>query len=117
MEHQDFTPVILRNPKLVKQNVQKETVKRQTRNVVKEVDVETNPIKMVSGDLKRKIATLRLNYKEPEREKPGLTQERLAQLAKVKTADIKLLEQGKMDMKQAKQIALSIEKNLKVKIL
>ena len=109
--------MILRNPKIAKLNMAKEIVKRQTHMTVKEADAETNPIKKVSGELKRKIIEVRLNYKEAGKEKAGVTQERLGQLTKVKAADIKLLEQGKMEMKQAKQIALSIEKNLRVKIL
>ena len=112
-----YETLILRNPKAAKQNTPKEVVKRHTHMVVKDVDVETNPIKQVTGDLKKKVIAARLAYMEEGSTKPGVTQERLAQLAKVKAADIKLLEQGKMDLKQAKQIALCIERHLKVKIL
>ena len=117
MSHQDWNTVVLRNPKLTGQNAPKETVKRPVHSFQKEADAETNPIKTVSNDLKRKIIATRLAYMEPGSSKAGITQERMAVLAKVKASDVKLLEQGKLDMKQAKQIALSIERSLKVKIL
>lgn len=118
MNHQDWKPVILKNPKAApKVPVIKEVVKKPQGQFVKEADAETNPIKMVNADLKRSIIMARNNYTAPGSDKVGMSQKEFAALIKVKEADLKLLEQGKMDLKQAKQIGLAIEKHLKVKVL
>lgn len=120
MDHQDFKVVNVGNRDVARQRQMRqnrEVVKRKAACAPKDADPETAPIKMVTGDLKRKIAELRLSYTEPGNSRPGITQDRLALLAKVKAQDIRLLEQGRMDLKQAKQIALSIERHLRVKIL
>lgn len=113
MNHQDWTPVVLKNPNAKKNN----EVKKPHKQFTKEVDIEENPMKFVSNELKAKIIKARTTYSPLHTDKIGLTQKEFATLIKVKESDIKMLEQGKMEMKKAKQIALAIEKHIKIKIL
>lgn len=113
----DWKPVVLVNKSVAKKNIVKEPMKRFAQKTSKEPDAEINPVVMVTSSLKKKIIGARLAYTEPGSNKQGVSQERFAQLIKVKAADVKLLEQGKIDNKQAKQIALAVEKHLKIKVL
>uniref|UniRef100_A0A6C0F9X0 Uncharacterized protein n=1 Tax=viral metagenome TaxID=1070528 RepID=A0A6C0F9X0_9ZZZZ len=114
---QDWDNITLRNHKKTPSNTETECIRKPKNNYQKDIDCETNPIVRISSDFKRKIISARMNCVHNTTQKQGLTQDEFANLIKVKAVDIKLLESGKMEMKKAKQIALAIEKHLKIKIL
>ena len=116
MSHQDWTPVVLRNPSIAKKNVPKETVKRVQHHSVKEVDMDENRVKMVSPQLKRAFEQARLNSRDPQTGR-CYTHDRLAKLIHGDSRVIKQLETGKLSEKEAKQVALKAERALKIKIL
>jgi ribosome-binding protein aMBF1 (putative translation factor) len=103
-----YDVVNIGNPKLVKKSTV--PVKRQSvQHGTKDVDPETNPIQNITNSLKNAIISVRTAK--------GFNQEQLAMHIQQHPKDIKMLEAGKISMKQAKQIALKIEKVFKVKIL
>mgnify|MGYP000521853183 CR=1 FL=1 len=116
MDHQDWKPVVLRNPTAVKKNLPKETVKRVQHTGVKDVDMDENRIKMVSPQLKRAFEQARLNSRDPQTGR-CYTHDRLAKLINGDPKVIKQLETGKLSEKEAKQVALKVERALKIKIL
>lgn len=119
MSHQDWKEVILRNPKAAKpsSNLQKETVKRSSGTVQKEVDIaEGKEIKYVSPKLKKAVLDARTNLIDLSTDK-CYTRDSFAKRINVPVKEIKLLETGKMTEKEAKQIALKIERVFKIKIL
>ena len=116
MNHQDWKPVVLRNPSIAKKNVPKEVVKRVQHHSLKEVDVDENRVKMVSPQLKRAFEQTRLNSRDPQTER-CYTHDRLAKLIHGDPKIIKQLESGKLSEREAKQVALKVERVLKVKIL
>jgi ribosome-binding protein aMBF1 (putative translation factor) len=109
MNHQDWDPVVIHNPTAVKRSLPTETVKRIQHTGVKDVDMEDNRIVMVNSQLRKTCEQARLSTKN--------TRESLAKLIHGDPNTIKLLETGKLSEKEAKQVALKIERALKVKIL
>ena len=119
MSHQDWKEVILRNPKAAKlgSNVQKETVKRFTGNKQKEVDIaEGKEIKYVSPKLRKAVEQARTSLIDLETDK-CYTRDSIAKKINVTPKEIMLLETGKMTEKEAKQIALKMERTFKIKLL
>lgn len=116
MSHQDWTPVVLRNPSIAKKNVPKKVIKRVQHHGVKEVDMDENRVKMVSPQLKRAFEQARLNSRDPQTGR-CYTHDRLAKLIHGDPKVIKELETGKLSEKEAKQVALKVERALKIKIL
>lgn len=106
---QDWSTVILKNKsaEIKKRNVITEVQKRNTGNSLPK-DVEA-PQPVVTSDLRQKIINARVALK--------LNQDKLATSINVKPQDVKMLESGKMTMKDAKQIALKIERKYRVRIL
>ena len=116
MSHQDWKEVIIRNPNL-KSNKQTVKVKRTHHNDVREVDIaEGKTIQYISTDLKNKITTARLNLINPQTER-SLSRDDFAKKINIPSKTIQLIETGKITEKEAKQIALKIERVYKVKIL
>ena len=116
MDNQDWKPVILRNPKVAKAKQPTETVKRVQFKGVKEVDMDENRVTMVSSQLKRAFEQARLNSRDPQTNR-CYTHDRLAKLINGDPKVIKQLESGKLSEKDAKQVALKVERALKIKIL
>ncbi len=116
MDHQDWKPVVLRNPTAVKKNLPKETVKRVQHTGVKDVDMDENRIKMVSPQLKRAFEQARLNSRDPQTGR-CYTHDRLAKLINGDPKTIRLMETGKLSEKEAKRVAIKVERALKIKIL
>ena len=116
MNHQDWREVVLYKPnsKNIKQT---DTVKRTQYNKVKEVDIaEGKTIKYVNNNLKKKIETTRLNLRNQQTDK-ALSRDDFAKSLNIPSKNITLLETGKISEKDAKQIALKIERIYKIKIL
>ena len=108
---QEWTTVILKNnsKSIQNKNAITEVQKRSVGNQgPKESNLET-PQQMITTDLKQKIINARVALK--------LNQEKLATAINVKPQDIKILESGKMSLKDAKQIAIKIERKYRVRIL
>jgi len=108
---QDWNTVILKNNSkdLKKRNAITEIQKRiQGDQAPKDSKLE-EPQEMVTTNLKQKIINSRVALK--------LNQEKLSTAINVKPQEIKLLESGKITMKEAKQIAMKIEHKFRVKIL
>ena len=114
---QDWKVIDIGNKKLSKKNEKTECVKRPVHTFTKDVDVDTNPIKLITPDLKKRVISARIHYIDPSTKKQGLSQDQFAKLIQIKLADLKLLEQGQIELKKAKQIGIAIEKHLKIKIL
>ena len=115
MNHQDWKEIVLhkRNPK---NNEHTKTVKHYTPNKVKDIDItEGNTIKYVSNDLKKKIENVRLSLRNQQDR--SISRDEFARNLNVSSKIIQLLETGKLTEKEAKQIALKIEKIYKIKIL
>lgn len=119
MHYQDFTVVNVGNKDIAKSNTRArmhtEIVKRSIKTGARDVDRESNPLQLVTGELRTKIIQARTLYNSGA--KIGLTREELAKKISQPTHDIKLLETGKLQLKDAKQIAIRIERALNVKIL
>jgi hypothetical protein len=117
MEHQDWKPVVLCNFKIAKENAKKNSqpVKRVSTIKVKDVGIEEGEVKIekIHSNLKNAIIQVRLS----QQDKQLKTQEGFSKRCQLKLSDLKELEQGKIGQAQAKQIALKIEKHLKVKVL
>lgn len=109
MDHQDWKPVVLRGPTAVKRNLPTETVKRVQFKGVKDVDMEDNRVVMVNPQLRKTFEQTRLAGKH--------TRESLAKLINGDPNTIKQLEMGKLSEKEAKQVAIKVERALRVKIL
>ena len=107
MDHQDWKPVILQKSP---------PVKHVQYAHVKEVDIDECRVKMVSPQLKRAFEQARLNSRDP-RTGRCYTHERLANLINGTPKSIKQLETGKLSEKEAKKVALKVERVLKIKIL
>ena len=107
MDHQDWNTVILRK----KQEKSKSSAPTPSVQYVKQndPDPENNPTKKVTPKLKAAFIQAR--------NAAHLNHAQLASKISVPVQDIKDLENGKMLLKAAKQIALKAEKILKVKIL
>jgi ribosome-binding protein aMBF1 (putative translation factor) len=120
MSHQDWNPVILRNPNAAKKNinVQTETVKRYTGNkMVKDVDIaEGKEIKYVCSKLRKAFEEARTHLVDPQTKK-CYTRDSIAKRLNVSGKDITMLETGKLTEKESKQIILKLERVFKVKIL
>jgi ribosome-binding protein aMBF1 (putative translation factor) len=106
---QDWNTVILRknSKEIAKNNQVTEVQKKQSGNNVPK-DIET-PVIMVSHELKQKIITIRTTLK--------LKQDQLAKSINEPFKNIQLVECGKLSLKEAKQIAIKIERKYNVKIL
>ena len=107
---QDWNTVVLRNKEIKNRNTITEVQKRHVgKQIPKEENLET-PQQMITHDQKQKIISTRLALK--------LNQEKLATSINVKPQEIKTLEIGKLTtLKEAKQIAIKIERKFRVKIL
>ena len=116
MDHQDWNPVVLRNPTAIKRNLPRETVKRINHVGVKDVDMDENRVKLVSPQLKWAFEQARLNSRDPQTGR-CYTHDQLAKLINRDPKVIKQLETGKLSEKDSKQVALKVERVLKVKIL
>ena len=119
MSHQDFRIIDVGNRDVARQNaksrIQTELVKRHSKPGVRDVDPESNPLRLVTGALRTKIIQARTLYNGGS--KIGLTREELAKKISHPVQHIKQLEAGKMTLREAKQLAIHIERALKVKIL
>lgn len=113
---QDWNTVVLRNPKVAKAKQPTEAVKRVQFKGVKEVDMDGNRVKMVGSQLKRAFEQARLNSRDPQTGR-CYTHDKLAKLINGDPKTIKQFESGKLSEKDAKQIALKVERALKIKIL
>lgn len=119
MSHQDWKEIILRNPKAVKSgsNIQKETVKRFSDNTQKNIDIsEGKLIKYVSPKLRKAVEQARINLIDVTTDK-CYTRDSIAKKINVTPKEIMLLETGKITEKEAKQIALKMERTFKIKLL
>mgnify|MGYP006883189624 CR=1 FL=1 len=116
MNHQDWKPVMLRNPNIAKAKQPTEIIKRIQHHGTKDVDMEESRVKMVGSQLKRTFEQARLNSRDPQTGR-CYTRDRLAKLIHGDPKTITLLETGKLSEKEAKQIALKVERVLKIKIL
>ena len=106
---QDWTTVILKNNSIKKRNVITEVQKRDTKERGPNEDKLEEPQQMITTDLKQKIINARIALK--------FNQDKFATSINVKPQEIKLLESGKITLKEAKQIAIKIERKHRVKIL
>lgn len=108
---QDWTTVVLRNNSkdIKNRNAITEVHKRQSGNQAPSEEKLEAPQQMITHDLKQKIINTRVALK--------LNQDKLATSINVKPQEIKVLESGKITLKEAKQIALKIERKHRVKIL
>ena len=115
---QDWKPVVLHNLNAKNTTVKETTVVKRNNNISqKNVDIETNRIDMISPSLKKKLISVRLNYRAPNSAKPGIGQQPFAQLLGINKKEIELYELSKITQKRAKQIALIVEHILKIKVL
>jgi ribosome-binding protein aMBF1 (putative translation factor) len=106
---QDWTTVVLRkNSKdIAKKNAVTVVEKRQSgTSIPKDVD-SAQPL--VTNDLKQKIIQTRTSLK--------LKQDQFAKEINELPKNIQLCECGKLTLKEAKQIAIKIERKFKVKLL
>ena len=106
---QDWTTVVLRNKsaEIKKRNAVTEVQKKYSGNQLPKNIEQPQPL--VTTELKQKCINTRTALK--------LTREKLACGINVKLQDINLLENGKITLKEAKQIAIKIERKYRVKIL
>ena len=110
MNHQDWTPVVLTDRSAVKKALPKTVERRKTHPLhAIDVDPESNPVVKVSSTLKHGIIQARCAAR--------LTREQLAQRVHVHIRDITDIETGGMSQREAKQIALKIERALHAKLL
>ena len=107
LQGQDWKPVILQKPKSTAQSYPKNNTTHFV--AVKDVDAENNPILKVSPKLCTAFVNARVSAK--------MSHEQLAHKLSVPIQYIKSLESGKLEGKHAKQIALKLERALRVKIL
>ena len=107
---QDWTTIVLKNKyNTIKKRNATEVQKRQDGNRGPSETKLEEPQVMITTDLKQKIINARTALK--------LNQEKLATGINAKLQEIKLLESGKMTLKEAKQIALRIERKYHIKLL
>jgi hypothetical protein len=101
---QDWNTVILRknSKEIAKNNQVTEVQKKQSGNNVPKVII-------VSHELKQKIITTRTTLK--------VKQDQFAKSINEPFKNIQLVECGKLSLKEAKQIAIKIERKYNVKIL
>ena len=116
MEHQDWKPVIIRNSNMTRAKRPTETVKRIQPHGTKNVDMNDSRVKMISPQLKRAFEQARLNSRDPQTGR-CYTHDRRAKLINGDPKTIRLVEKGKLSEKEAKQVALKVERALKIKIL
>ena len=116
MNHQDWKEVVIHKPNS-KKNQQTEKVKRTQHNNIREVDIaEGKTIQYISSELKKKIFSVRINTISQQTDKP-LSRDEFAKKLNIPSKTIQLIETGKITEKEAKQIALKIERIYKIKIL
>ena len=116
MNHQDWKEVVLHKPNSKKKQ-QTEKVKRTHNINVREVDIaEGKTIQYISNALKNKMTSARNNTIHPQTERP-ISRDEFARKLNVPVKNIQLIETGKITEKEAKQIALKIERIYKIKIL
>ena len=105
-----YAVVNIGNPKMAKKHpLATEVVKRPQHTSARDVDAESNPVQRVENSLRSTLLQFRTNKK--------LGQEQLAKAINQPVKDVKMLEAGKVSQKEAKQIALKIERVFKVKLL
>ena len=108
---QDWTTVVLKNnsKNMQTRNAITEVQKRHVGNQAPKEEKLEEPQQMITHVLKQQLINTRVALK--------LNQEKMATAINVKPQEIKSLESGKITLKEAKQIALKIERKFRVKIL
>ena len=105
LEHQDFTPVIIKKHKpTLPPTVSVDLALVSVNTLLENKLAKEESIEKIKPELKNKFISLRNAAK--------LNQQQLAQKINIKIDKIKLLEQGKLSQKEAVQICIKASKTI-----